>query len=104
MGYFFKTVEQAHNAFLEMGSVDDDSTQSSSNCLQITYQMTKFSAIKDSNDEDVRIARSKGRSTTRLILEKMRTDMVAGLRLWENTPSQRGSAIEEINPDGGMLN
>ena len=30
----------------------------------------------------------------------MRTDMVAGLRLWENTPSQRGSAIEEINHDG----
>ena len=98
----FKTVGQAHNAFLEMGSVDDDSiTKFFKLFADYLSDDERFSAIKDANDEDVRIARSKGRSTTRLILsEKMRTDMVAGLRLWENTPSQRGSAIEEINHDG----
>ena len=98
----YETVERAHHAFLEMGSVDDDSiTKFFKLFADYLSDEERFSAIKASNDEDVRIAKSKGRSTTRLILsKKMRADMVAGLRLWENTPSQRGSAIEEISHDG----
>ncbi len=98
----FSTVERAHNAFLEMGLVDDESiTKFFKLFADYLSDEERFSAIKDSNDEDIRIAKSKGRSTTRLVLsEKMREDMVAGLRLWESTPSQRGSSIEEINHDG----
>ncbi len=97
-----KTVQGAHDAFLEMGSVDDHAiTKFFKLFADYLLDERRFSAIKDSNDEDVRVAKSKGRSTTRLVLsEKMREDMVAGLRLWENTPSQRGSAIEEISHDG----
>ena len=91
-----KTVQRAHDAFLEMGSVDDHAiTKFFKLFADYLSNEERFSAIKDSNDEDVRVAKSRGRSTTRLVLsEKMREDMVAGLRLWENTPSQRGSAIE----------
>ena len=97
-----KTVQRAHDAFLEMGSVDDHAiTKFFKLFADYLSNEERFSAIKDSNDEDVRVAKSRGRSTTRLVLsEKMREDMVAGLRLWENTPSQRGSAIEEISHDG----
>ena len=97
-----KTVQRAHDAFLEMGSVDDHAiTKFFKLFADYLSDEERFSAIKDSNDEDVRVAKSRGRSTTRLVLsEKMREDMVAGLRLWENTPSQRGSAIEEISHDG----
>ena len=97
-----KTVQRAHDAFLEMGSVDDHAiTKFFKLFADYLSNEERFSAIKDSNDEDVRVAKSRGRSTTRLVLsEKMREDMVAGLRLWENTPSQRGSAIEEISHEG----
>ena len=100
-----KTVQRAHDAFLEMGSVDDHAiTKFFKLFADYLSNEERFSAIKDSNDEDVRVAKSRGRSTTRLVLsEKMREDMVAGLRLWENTPSQRGSAIEEISHDGWMV-
>jgi glutamate-5-semialdehyde dehydrogenase len=97
-----ETVERAHNAFLEIGSVDDELiTQFFKLFADYLSDEERFSAIKDANNEDVRVAKSKGRSTTRLILsEKMREDMVDGLRLWENTPSQRGSIKEEISHDG----
>ena len=97
-----KTVQRAHDAFLDMGSVDDHAiTKFFKLFADYLSDEERFSAIKDSNDEDVREAKSKGRSTTRLVLsKKMREDMVAGLRLWENTPSQRGSTIEEISHDG----
>ena len=103
----YKTVEQAHNAFLEMGSVDDDSiTKFFKLFADYLSDDERFSAIKDSNDEDVRMARSKGRSTTRLILsEKMRTDMVAGLRLWERILRlKEAQPLRKLIMMGGMLN
>ena len=89
-----------------MGSVDDDSiTKFFKLFADYLSDDERFSAIKDSNDEDVRMARSKGRSTTRLILsEKMRTDMVAGLRLWENTRLKEAQPLRKLIMMGGMLN
>ena len=102
----FGTVERAHEAFLKMGSINDDSiTKFFKLFADYLSDEERFSAIRDSNNEDVRVAKSKGRSTTRLVLSgKMREDMVAGLRLWEKTPSQRGATKEEISHDGWKVN
>jgi len=96
------TVERAHTAFLEMGSVSDSSISEFFKLFaDFLADEERFSLMKNSNDEDVSVAKLKGKSTTRLILNnKMREDMIAGLRLWEKTPSQRGKAKEEITHDG----
>ena len=96
------TVERAHTAFLEMGSVSDSSISEFFKLFaDFLADEERFSLMKNSNDEDVSVAKLKGKSTTRLILNnKMREDMIAGLRLWEKTPSQRGKAKEQITHDG----
>src|SRR5205814_10312389 len=58
-------------------------------------------AIADANARDVESARARGRSTTRLqASEKMRCDMVAGLREWRDAPPQRGRVIETVEQPG----
>jgi glutamate-5-semialdehyde dehydrogenase len=60
-----------------------------------------FAAIAAANDEDVEAARARGRSTTRLMLsEKMRAEMVEGLRVWRGADSGRGAVLETIDHDG----
>ena len=49
------------------------------------------------NAEDVSDARSRGRSTTRLVAdEKLRAGMIEGLRGWARMPSRRGQVLERI--------
>ena len=53
------------------------------------------------NEADVSRAKSKGRSTTRLVAdEKMRKNMIAGLDQWRNLASQRDKVINTIEHDG----
>jgi glutamate-5-semialdehyde dehydrogenase len=60
-----------------------------------------FALILAANEADVAAARSKGRSTTRLVLSpKMRADMVAGLRVWRDLPASRDSLVETVHHDG----
>ena len=97
-----QAVGDAYSAFLKMGAISDETI---SNFYSIfSNHLTSddsFNEIAKANAEDVELAKSKGRSTTRLILsEKMREDMITGLRLWENVPPQRGKSIEKIEHEG----
>ncbi|MGB0114229.1 MAG: aldehyde dehydrogenase family protein [Ilumatobacteraceae bacterium] len=56
-----------------------------------------FAAIAAANADDVVTAGQRGRSTTRLVLDdRMRVDMVAGLRGWAASPSRRDSVERRI--------
>ena len=60
-----------------------------------------FAKIKSSNEDDVASALKRGRTTTRLILtDAMRSDMVAALRTWGDTPHVDGSEMESVDHQG----
>lgn len=95
-------VDRAHRAFLGLGSVGDDAITAfyEAFAARLIDEET-FAPIRRANEADVDAARSKGRSTTRLQLtDSMRSDMVAGLRLWADTPTSRDRIIETIEHDG----
>jgi glutamate-5-semialdehyde dehydrogenase len=57
--------------------------------------------IREANEADVARAAAAGRSTTRLVLsDRMRDDMVAGLRTWRDSPLRRDAPLGEIVHDG----
>jgi glutamate-5-semialdehyde dehydrogenase len=85
-----------------MGSVSD---------LQIDRFFDRFAAaladdgtwetVERANARDIERARSRGRSTTRLMAtEKMRRAMIDGLCEWRDMPSQRGRVLETLEHDG----
>ena len=91
-------VADADLAFAELADVTDE---------QITDFFDRFAAaladdavfalIADANAADVAGATAKGRSTTRLVLDdRMRTDMVSGLRGWSDSPSRRGGVVDRV--------
>ncbi|MGV3721267.1 MAG: aldehyde dehydrogenase family protein [Actinomycetota bacterium] len=95
-------VGRARAAFDEMGAVSDE---------QVTRFYEEFAArleadgpwaaIAAANAEDVERARSRGRSTTRLVAsEKMRRDMIAGLREWRDASTLRGRVLETVSHEG----
>jgi glutamate-5-semialdehyde dehydrogenase len=97
-----EAVGRALAAFQAMGAVTDE---------QITRFYEEFAArleaddcwaaIAAANAEDVERARDRGRSTTRLVAgEKMRRDMIAGLREWRDAASLRGRVLETVQHDG----
>lgn len=60
-----------------------------------------WEAIGEANSADVSAAKRRGRSTTRLVAsEKMRRDMILGLRGWIETASKRGQVLETVEHDG----
>ena len=60
-----------------------------------------FAKIKSSNEYDVASALKRGRSTTRLMLtDAMRSDMVAALHTWGNTPHVDGMEMESVDHQG----
>lgn len=60
-----------------------------------------FSPIAEANDADVADAAARGRSTTRLALdERMRADMIEGLRLWAGLDTGRDRVIERVEHPG----
>lgn len=63
-----------------------------------------FAPIAEANAADMVSAVARGRSTTRLELtEKMRRDMIDGLRSWAAAPSIRGRITETVEHDGWKL-
>jgi len=97
-----QAVDRAVHAFQQMGAISDEA---------ITYFYEAFAArleseeawnpIQKANAEDVARARARGRSTTRLeATEKMRRDMIAGLREWRDAAPRRGQIIETIEHEG----
>ena len=60
-----------------------------------------FDAIAVANAEDVASARSRGRSTTRLLLSsKMRADMVSAFRMWHDVDMKAEEQIDSVKHDG----
>ena len=60
-----------------------------------------FARIAAANADDVGAARGQGRSTTRLVLsDRMRADMVAGLRTWRDMPSERDQLLDGVEHEG----
>lgn len=56
-----------------------------------------FAGIEAANAQDVADASARGRSTTRLVLSpKMRADMVAGLRVWQQADGRRDVQLVEV--------
>lgn len=95
-------VEAAHGAFQRMGSVDDDAVVAFFEAFAARLEDDEtFAAIAGANAADVEVARSRGRSVTRLVLdETMRRGMIDGLRGWAGLPSTRGAVQESIDHDG----
>jgi len=63
-----------------------------------------FAPVAEANGQDLERARAAGRSTTRLVLsERMRADMIAGLRGWTAVGTVRGTVIEHHEHDGWTL-
>ena len=97
-----EAVGRAHSAFAQMATVSDDA---------ITAFYTSFAdrlesddvwaEIATANEADVAQARSNGRSVTRLVAsDKMRCDMIAGLRQWRDAKSVRGRLVETVAHPG----
>lgn len=95
-------VERASSAFAQLGALPDQAvTDFYKAFAQRLADDETFAAIADANADDVTAAQAKGRSTTRLVLsERMRSDMIAGLEGWANTPSIRGQITEHLDHDG----
>jgi glutamate-5-semialdehyde dehydrogenase len=99
------SIDAATEAFAAMGAVSD---------VQISDFYERFAAALDdderfapvitANQEDVAAAQARGRSVTRLaVSERMRRDMIDGLRSWRDAPSGRGRVVETINHGGWSL-
>ena len=95
-------VTAAYDAFGEMGRVSDDQISDFYERFASNLEREdSFADIAAANAADVELARSKGRSTTRLVLsERMRADMVTGLRGWAKMASGRGSVIDHVEHPG----
>ncbi|MHB1000990.1 MAG: aldehyde dehydrogenase family protein [Armatimonadota bacterium] len=98
-------VDKALSAFDEQQNASDD---------HFTHFYNKFadyladdgtwSIIAQANESDVERARSRGRSTTRLVAdEKMRKSMIAGLHEWRDMSSRRDSVIDVIDHEGWQV-
>ncbi len=95
-------VKAAADAFQEMGRITDSQISSFYNSFADRLaDETAFAAIASANASDVETAKTKGRSTTRLVLDsRMRADMIEGLRGWAATESGRGQVTERVEHDG----
>lgn len=100
-----QAVTAATDAFSAMGTVGDD--QIADFFEAFAGYMTDdevFGSIASANAGDVEQAKSRGRSTTRLTLgERMRADMIDGLRMWRDADGGRGEVIGTVEHEGWIL-
>ncbi len=99
-------VDAAVRAFSDMGGVDSKSLEAFFNSFASRLDdEASFGLIVEANAEDVEKARSRGRSTTRLVLgDRMREGMIDGLRLWADMETGLGQVVETIEHDGWSVN
>lgn len=91
-------VSRARLAFTALASVTDDS-------LDLFYDEVAtaladervMASVLQANQADVDDARSRGRSTTRLeFSDKMRRDMIEGVRLWRHIDVRRDASVSMV--------
>ena len=99
------SVTAAVGAFAEMGKITSDQIGTFFEAFAAYLaDDTSFAPVADANVSDVERAAGKGRSTTRLRLtERMRSDMVDGLRLWAGLQVGRGEVLEKVEHEGWVL-
>jgi glutamate-5-semialdehyde dehydrogenase len=97
-----RAMAAAQAAFAELTTVHDDAISGFFDSFAARLDDdVAFAPIAEANDADVAAAKSRGRSTTRLVLSpRMRADMVAGLRGWSDADSGRDSLIDEVAHEG----
>ena len=95
-------VDRAVSAFEALGGVGDDQISAFFDCFARHLDSdARWRAIAAANKQDLRDAKTKGRSTTRLaVSEDMRHEMIAGLRAWRDAPGGRGRLIEKVDHAG----
>ena len=65
---------------------------------------TAFAEVQRANQADVAAAKARGRAVARLELsERMRRDMIAGLRGWASSPTRVGEVIEKRQGVGYLI-
>jgi glutamate-5-semialdehyde dehydrogenase len=94
-----RAIERAQQAFQAMSEVSDGQITSFFEAFARRLEDDAvWDAIADANAADVRAAKARGRSTTRLVVSPaMRRDMVAGLRGWRDATGRRGQVVERID-------
>ena len=92
-------VTAAASAFGALGRCTDEQITEFFECFADRLaDDTTGTPILEANGRDVAAARAAGRATTRLVLtDKMRADMVAGLRSWADSPLRRDEPIERVD-------
>jgi glutamate-5-semialdehyde dehydrogenase len=95
-------VDEASDAFVAMGGVADDRISDFYERFAAALEDDgAFAPIAAANAGDVDRARERGRSVTRLILsDRMRSDMIDGLRAWRDAPSGRGLVADVVEHPG----
>jgi glutamate-5-semialdehyde dehydrogenase len=98
-------VDRAHAAFRRMAGVSDGQITRFFEAFATRLASAEvWAAIAKANADDVTAAKARGRSTTRLALsERMRADMIAGLREWRDAAGARGRVLERIDHPGWSL-
>lgn len=98
-------IDAATEAFAAMGAVSDDRISDFYERFAAALDDDeRFARVTAANQEDVATAHARGRSVTRLaISERMRRDMIDGLRSWRDAPSGRGRVVETIDHGGWSL-
>ena len=98
-------VSAAVDAFSRMGTTSDDQISDFYEAFaDLLEDDNSFAPVAVANAADVEQAKSRGRTTTRLVLsEGMRSGMIEGLRMWAKSPSSRGEVLETIDHDGWSL-
>ena len=96
------SVDEIVDAFDLIGTVRDDQISDFYEAFaRRLADAETFAPIAAANQADVEAARARGRSTTRLVLsDKMRADMISGLRAWRDASSGRGSVLETVSHEG----
>ncbi len=95
-------VQTAQSAFVTLAAASDEAI--SNFYLAFAERLADdavWSRIQRVNAEDVAAAKARGRSTTRLVAnEKLRDDMIEGLRGWIGAKSRRGQVLETVQREG----
>jgi len=100
-----KAIGRAATAFASLGLATDVQFEDFYNGFaERLADDGSFGPIAAANLEDVQRAKERGRSTTRLVLsDRMRKDMVVGLRIWADTSAGRGEVEETVDHEGWTL-
>ena len=95
-------IERAEQAFAALASVSDAAiSEFFDRFAQRLENPEAWALIEAANQADIERAKARGRSTTRLLAdERMRRDMIAGLRAWRDAPPTRGQVISSVEHEG----